>query len=88
MARVKIESSAKVTTGGAIGSINPHDSGFETKKYERKIPYTSFRTTISFFLIISNYFKRKQELEEGLSDNSAKWGTLAVLLGIFSNYAN
>ena len=33
-------------------------------------------------------FQRKQELEDGLSDNSAKWGTLAALLGVFANYAS
>ena len=32
--------------------------------------------------------QRKQELEDGLSDNSAKWGTLAALLGVFANYAS
>ena len=37
---------------------------------------------------LNYFFQRKQELEDGLSDNSAKWGTLAALLGVFANYAS
>jgi len=38
--------------------------------------------------VLQKLRERKQELEDGLSDNSAKWGTLAALLSVFANYAS
>ena len=45
---------------------------------------------VSFVLIIDYWknFQRKQEIEEGMQDNSAKWGTLATIAAIFANYAS